>query len=229
MKNLSYSNLEKNMVRYQDLVTVPVIDNGEHFVVLDKNIKFGYIRGMNDMETMLHGKIYIRKSINNMLVAAQNSLRRLYPFFSLYVTYGYRSPEVQKRKFRETISKISKNEYYPNSLDLYEVVHRYIAVPSVAGHPTGGAIDLVIIDNRISKFLDFGSKIYDFSTKKIYMYFPTISKKAKNNRELLRSIMLNEGFSPFDGEWWHFSYGDKEWAYYYKVKKAIYEQKNKPV
>jgi D-alanyl-D-alanine dipeptidase len=41
---------------------------------------------------------------------------------------------------------------------------------------------------------------------------------------LLRSVMLQAGFAPFDGEWWHFSYGDREWAYYYKKKYALYSQ-----
>jgi D-alanyl-D-alanine dipeptidase len=36
--------------------------------------------------------------------------------------------------------------------------------------------------------------------------------------------MLGVGFAPFDGEWWHFSYGDKEWAAYYNKPNAVYEQ-----
>lgn len=28
-----------------------------------------------------------------------------------------------------------------------------------------------------------------------------------------------------DGEWWHFSYGDKEWAYADKMPDALYGQK----
>jgi D-alanyl-D-alanine dipeptidase len=36
--------------------------------------------------------------------------------------------------------------------------------------------------------------------------------------------MTSVGFAPFDGEWWHFSYGDREWAYFYKKKNALYGQ-----
>ena len=41
---------------------------------------------------------------------------------------------------------------------------------------------------------------------------------------MLREYMIKEGFAPYDGEWWHFSYGDKEWAFYYDKEKALYNQ-----
>ncbi len=36
--------------------------------------------------------------------------------------------------------------------------------------------------------------------------------------------MLTAGFAPFDGEWWHFSFGDREWARFYGAENALYEQ-----
>ncbi|MDR3208543.1 MAG: hypothetical protein LBT45_01700 [Rickettsiales bacterium] len=41
--------------------------------------------------------------------------------------------------------------------------------------------------------------------------------KRKKQSELVK--MAN------DGEWWHFSYGDKEWAYADKMPDALYGQK----
>ncbi len=32
-------------------------------------------------------------------------------------------------------------------------------------------------------------------------------------------------FAPFWGEWWHYSFGDCEWATYYEKPNAIYSQK----
>ena len=46
---------------------------------------------------------------------------------------------------------------------------------------------------------------------------------------ILRKIMLEVGFAPYDGEWWHFSYGDREWAYYYKKYKYLYPQVDKDI
>ena len=41
---------------------------------------------------------------------------------------------------------------------------------------------------------------------------------------LLRKIMMQVGFAPYDAEWWHFSYGDREWAFYCKKPYALYDQ-----
>jgi D-alanyl-D-alanine dipeptidase len=115
-------------------------------------------------------------------------------------------------------------QFYNDPIALYEEVHRSIAVPTVAGHPTGGAIDISIIDTKSKQFLDFGTKQYDYKTKDFYVFSKNILKKAKEKRKLLRFVMIAVGFAPFDGEWWHFSYGDREWAFYYKKQNAIYEQ-----
>jgi D-alanyl-D-alanine dipeptidase len=68
-----------------------------------------------------------------------------------------------------------------------------------------------------------GTKIWQFDHDS-YTFSPFVSKQAQINRQLLRKVMLEVGFAPFDGEWWHFSYGDKEWAKYYSQSYAIYEQ-----
>lgn len=101
-------------------------------------------------------------------------------------------------------------------------MHEKIAVPEVAGHPTGGAVDVTIYDMENQKELDFGSKIHDFSSDICYTFYKNISDDEKENRMLLRHLMLNEGFAPYDGEWWHFSYGDREWAFYYKKRECLY-------
>ncbi len=223
MKN-KYSNLdlEESMVKYTDLIRIKARGKKEPFVSLNSvNIGNGYSKLSNGMEKLLGQNIYVRKTIAKMLVEAQKKLQEQFPALSLYVTYGYRSLEIQTELF---LKELSCQKYFPNSIELYEEVHRYVAVPSVAGHPTGGAIDVVIKDLNTNRVIDFGAKQYDFSNKKCYVFSPSVSKKARENRMLLRNILMSVGLAPFDGEWWHFSYGDREWAYYYKKRKAIYSQ-----
>jgi len=223
MKN-KYSNLdlEESMVKYTDLIEIETRENKEPFVSLSSmSIDNGYTGLSNGMEKLLGQNIYVRKSIAKMLVEAQKKLQEDFPTLFLYVTYGYRSLEVQTKLF---LKELSSQKYFANPIDLYEETHRYVAVPSVAGHTTGGAIDVVLKDLNTNKIIDFGTKQYDFSNKKCYVFSPSISKKARENRMLLRNILMSVGFAPFDGEWWHFSYGDREWAYYYKKRKAIYSQ-----
>lgn len=224
MKKLTTAQLEKRMIRYRDLISVSVADNGDPMVVLDPaGIKNGYRQDMSDMTTALGNRIILRNTASQMLNDAQKRLREKNENYSLYVTYGYRSLEVQTTKFRTIVSTIAKKRFFVNPIDLYEEVHRFIAVPTVAGHPTGGAVDITIVDSA-EKLIDFGSPLYDLRSKNCYVYTPNITKRALKNRLLLRECMMGAGFAPFDGEWWHFSYGDREWAFYYKKSKAIYGQ-----
>ncbi len=221
---MSYQELEASMVKYANLLTVPVIENQEPMVVIEQAvIPNGYLPSMADMVPLLQDKIPIRQSVYEKLVLAQTKLKAESADLSLYVTYGYRSLEVQTKKFLEQLQNISGQRFFANPIDLYEEASRYIAVPTVAGHPTGGAVDLAII-YKDGQFLDFGSLMYDFSNKDCYAFTLNISSEGKKNREFLRSLMLGVGFAPYDGEWWHFCYGDREWAYYYKQANAIYEQ-----
>lgn len=106
--------------------------------------------------------------------------------------------------------------------ELDSLTHNFIAAPSVAGHPTGGAVDVTIVDS-FGNELDMGTKIADFKNpEKIKTFAKGLSKEQKKNRLLLHNILVREGFAPFYGEWWHFSYGDREWACFYKKKKTLY-------
>ncbi len=86
-------------------------------------------------------------------------------------------------------------------------------------------IDVAIYDKLEKKFLDFGTELLDFSTEKCFTFSDEISDEAKKNRMLLRDIMMEVWFAPYDGEWWHFSYWDVEWACFYWEDNAIYGQK----
>lgn len=218
--------LETKMVRYRDLLGVYVQECGEPLLPLSGvDIPNGYIKPMVDR---VLSTIFVRKTVREKLLDAQKQLQKLAPTLSLFVTYGYRRPEIQMRAFQKELISITKQAYIPDPTDLYETVHRRIAVPVVAGHPTGGAVDVILKEKQSGKLADCGSRVYDFSTKKSYVYWPRINTTAKTMRMLLRDCMLSAEFAPYDGEWWHFSYGDREWAYYYQKPQAIYDQMSRP-
>jgi|SRR5579885_585786 len=223
MRKSIYQNLEKMMVKYRDLVHVQTEENNEEFTVLDR-IPSGYKAQMSDMRVFFGGKIIVRTEVAKRLKEVQKKLFHYNSALSLYVTYGYRSLEVQTKNFSQQLQKMSY-KFFPDPIDLYEETHRFIAVPTVGGHPTGGAVDVILINRATKKMIDFGGKLYKFSKKDCYTFYPNITEQGKKNRMLLRSLMMESGFAPFDGEWWHFSYGDREWAYYYKQPYAFYEQK----
>jgi len=214
------------MVKYRDLLGIEEGKSNELLLPLDpKIIPNGYLSVFADMEKITGESPLVRETIYSLLQDAQKLLQKKNVNYTLFVTYGFRSLEIQVKNFLTQLAQTT-NIFFSNPVDLYEEVHRFIAVPSVAGHPSGGAVDLVIKDIRSGRVIDFGAEQYDFDSKDCYVFSSNISKIGANNRALLREIMTSVGFAPFDGEWWHFSYGDKEWAYYYKHKKSIYQQLN---
>jgi len=210
---------------YQILKTVPVYSKNEPFVsVSDLGIPNGYIFPMVDMKPLFKKNILVRMTVALMLKKAQNYCTNINKNWSLFLTYGYRSPSIQKKLFKKEWNRIKILNPNLRRKELYEKTHAIIAVPAVAGHPTGGAIDICLLNQNDNTFLSMGTPIYDFQNPAISMDFKNIQKQDMKNRLLLRNILVSVGFAPFDGEWWHFSYGDKEWAAYYQKQFAVYQQ-----
>lgn len=216
--------MNEQFVKYKDLKTINKISDkyvNEELIGLPNtgNTLIGkYLTNLNELE--FSDKVMIRKSLKEKLENVDKELKKINKNYQLIVAYGYRALSKQKKYFNEEIKKAEK--LFSNKDELYEYVHEKIAVPEVAGHPTGGAVDVTIYDIENQKELDFGSKIHDFSSDICYTFYKNISDDEKENRMLLRRLMLNEGFAPYDGEWWHFSYGDREWAFYYKKGEYLY-------
>ena len=223
MDEASYLKLlEDKFLTYRELSSVVVKDNGEPMVDIgsEKPVR---IFSIDERMKQYTGKtIFVRKSLIQRLRAAQDTLESLLPDCTLEVVYGYRHLSIQLEAYEKIKKKLSSEERYATEAELKEQVHHFIAVPEVAGHPTGGAVDIRITD-AAEKPLDMGTNVHDF-VKNSYVHSPFISKTAWHNRQLLRLCMTTAGFAPYDGEWWHFSYGDREWAKYYGKPRAIYDQ-----
>ena len=93
----------------------------------------------------------------------------------------------------------------------------------IAGHPTGGAVDVTLTENGKELFL---GTVYNDEPKssdyKTYMNSNKIAKKEKELRIILSEAMESVGFINYTPEWWHWSYGDKYWAFIKKIKQAVY-------
>lgn len=97
---------------------------------------------------------------------------------------------------------LMKQQYYPDvaKKDLFKL--DYIA--SKSGHTRGSTVDLTIIDLKTGTELDMGSA-FDFFGKPSHPSYPNLTQKQRANRLLLRNLMLEAGFKPYEQEWWHFT------------------------
>ncbi|MDO8261133.1 MAG: M15 family metallopeptidase, partial [Candidatus Magasanikbacteria bacterium] len=186
----------------------------------DASIKSKYFK--NDMLPFFNGKIIVRKNVAKMLADINLQLRE--KGLGLTVAYGLRLLEIQKKYFSERYLAVKLENPELNEDELREKTHSMSASPDVAGHPTGGAVDLSLYNLESGENLDMGGRIADFSDKRIETFSDGLSEAQKENRKILHDAMIEVGFCPFYGEWWHFCYGDREWAFFYDKQCAIYNQ-----
>lgn len=89
----------------------------------------------------------------------------------------------------------------------------FVADPAEGSiHNYGCAVDLSIFDIKAQKELDMGTN-YDFFG---YLAYPRLEKQMLSegklsevqiaNRQLLRKVMIANGFEAITSEWWHFNY-----------------------
>ena len=97
---------------------------------------------------------------------------------------------------------LMKQLYYPDVQKSELFTLGFIVLKS--GHTRGSTVDLSIVDIKTNRELDMGSS-YDFFGEKSHPFYKKITDKQMKNRMLLRSIMIKNGFIPYDNEWWHFT------------------------
>lgn len=217
-KEQTYQRLREQMLDYPDYVNKFVVDSGEPLVPILDTSNLKAVQYRTEMLPYTGNQVYVRRSVARKLGVAAALLAIKDYDLQLEVCYGYRSLEIQRTNFQKQKALLA--DTYQGE-ELLAATHRLVAMPEVAGHPAGAAVDIRVLNS--GEPLDFGTEIWEFVPDS-YTFSPFINDEAKRNRMLLRGAMMAAGFAPYDGEWWHFSYGDKEWAQYYNETLACYGQ-----
>lgn len=71
-----------------------------------------------------------------------------------------------------------------------------------SSHMNGQCVDVTLVDND-GNDIPMPSEFDDF-TEKAQLSCPSTTGEARKNGEFLREIMVQAGFTPYEGEWWHF-------------------------
>ena len=168
----------------------------------------------------------VRKNIVQKLNLAQKLLPVGYTF-KIYETY--RSHEKQMNLWKKEVEKIKKE--YPNwsIQQVYEKANDGIADPNKigSGHQTGGAIDITLCFN--DREVDMGTPYLTTDNPKTKTKTARLTPLQYYNRNLLQSVMHYAGFANYPLEWWHFSYGEHEWAILTHHKSTLYTAIKQPL
>ena len=97
-----------------------------------------------------------------------------------------------------------------------EEKRKFVADPAKGSkHNRGCAVDLSVYDLKTGALLEMPSE-YDEFTERASPDYKGGTERQRANRDMLRRLMENEGFTVNPNEWWHFDF--KNWQDY-----AIYD------
>ena len=207
--------IRKPILTYDDVLPIPAGTSAEELVdvrTYSKSIVAQYLKF--DMVEYTGDQIVVRDGLAQALGRVNDGLMQ--KGLCLKVVYGYRHPAVQERYFTARKAEVQSQHPDLDDANLDRLTHNFVAAPSIAGHPAGAAVDLTLIDITTQKELSMGTAIADYSDPLLIQTFDErVSDYIMKNRLILHDAMVAEGFAPFYGEWWHFSFGDREWAAFY--------------
>lgn len=173
---------------------------------------------------------WVRQSVAEKLKIASKKLPRGY-HFCLYE--GYRSLALQSYLFQSYQNRI-KRQYphldekalFEKSVQLVSPITNFDNTPNIPPHSTGGAIDVYLLNDK-GEAVDMGIHPKDWQLDTTGNVSMTASNKitaqAQIHRQIMSKALVAAGFVNYPFEYWHWSYGDKYWAYMQNKPKALYD------
>jgi zinc D-Ala-D-Ala dipeptidase len=174
----------------------------------------------------------LRQEVYQRLIKAQKLLPKDL-HFCLYE--GYRSLSLQKVLFdnryrfvKQTQPLWDAEELFNETIKLVSPVVNLDGSDNIPPHSTGGAFDVYLLDSN-SEAIDMGIHpadwIGDTNGNLSQTNSTHISNAARTNRRIMNKALSTVGFVNYPTEFWHWSYGDKYWAYMTKQPYAIYNSR----
>jgi D-alanyl-D-alanine dipeptidase len=202
-------------VQLIDFDSVTLVDDGKAPEVVKITEDDGFF-----LNTSFSDDFRLRLEVYNMLKKAQAHLPEGC-FFMIYEAYR---PLSRQKKLWDMATDHVKAEYPDASeKEQRDMVETFVADPFNgigSGHQACCAIDVSLCDENGREF-DMGTACQEISPLS-----PTlsegVSEEAKAHRKILVEALEKEGLINYPSEWWHFSYGDHQWAYLLNKTEAIY-------
>ncbi|HSW69580.1 MAG TPA: M15 family metallopeptidase [Gammaproteobacteria bacterium] len=209
------------------VLVIPIHENHDPMIdlIAQKEISYGPPPLLPDNTNYTK----IRKTIYDKLIKAQAMLPDGL-HFRLYE--GYRSLDLQQKIFDERYNKLLKEhpalthqQIFLESTKFVSPVINLDGSTNVPPHSTGAAIDVYLVDKK-GNVVDMGIHLDDTYEDLKGIFCKTdseaISEKAREYRKIMGKVLETVGFVNYPTEYWHWSYGDRYWAYQTHRAFAIY-------
>ncbi|KTD71414.1 M15 family metallopeptidase [Legionella tucsonensis] len=210
------------------IVAIPVIDNHDPMIDLVDLREISYGPSPEIPNNIDYTKM--RKTVYEKLKQAQFLLPQGLRF-CLYESY--RSLTLQKSLFDARYEKVkskhpewSSEQIFTETIRMVSPVINQDGSPNIPPHSTGAAIDVYLI-NEQEEIIEMGIHPKDWMEDLDGSLSLTASEiipaKAKQNRKIMSHVLEAVGFVNYRNEYWHWSYGDRYWAYYKQKPYAFYD------
>ena len=162
-------------------------------------------------------RFWCRESVLTLLKAADDSLP---DGIDLVLTEGHRPLDLQRTYWEADLQNV-RDAHPELSAEAAAIeTAKYVAPPwIVPPHSTGGAVDVILFagDDELPMGCELNEQCPAMRTE-----FDGLTRDELRNRRLLVDTMTSVGFVNYGHEWWHYSYGDRYWAFATGADTAIY-------
>ncbi len=222
---MSFPLLEEARLFLEKFERIEQVENNEPMVAVPKARELFRFQQSPWSYTLLLGHHYLRETVLQKLLAGAREVKTtLGRHYRVVVLDTYRPPPVQRMNFtlvsawhRRAIPELTTER------DSRAYTNMFTAIPEFGGHPCGAAIDLTLMDLRTGQVLEFGmhqvKTIFHVSRE---LGPVEMKPELKETYETLCDIMKAQGFYMTPCEWWHFGFGDIEWAVLTGQSRTLY-------
>jgi D-alanyl-D-alanine dipeptidase len=203
-----------------NLDKIAIQENGEPFVDLRVACPCLVIQPLASGKRSLFARAAVARRLNE----AQSFLKESAPGYQIVVVDAWRP--MSQQRFWHNLFKLLfrvRHPFWPRFL-VREAANKYVAAPDSLApppHSTGGAVD-VRLQGPDGKLVSMGPRTPDACRTA----YSNLSPVQKQNRDRLYAALEAAGFSNYEEEWWHWSYGDSGWALRTNQPCAFYGQQN---
>jgi zinc D-Ala-D-Ala dipeptidase len=169
-----------------------------------------------------HGNwAHLRAAVVERLLRAQQLLPTGWQWL---LVEGHRPPALQQGIFDTYLESLRLLSPDASDADLRYAASRWVAPMETAGHVAGAAIDLTVCTEDGVE-VDMGcpeAATPEESDGACYTEAQTLSVPARRNRAAMIEALSGVGMVNYPTEWWHWSYGDRYWAFVTEASAACY-------
>lgn len=162
---------------------------------------------------------YLRETVAKML---RDAYRLLPKGMTFIIGDAWRPQYVQEQIWVEFIRTFSRRHPDWSKERVKKEVGKYVAAAKgkyASGHMTGAAVDLRLLLNGRKVPMKSSELSYQENAQSRQTKLPV---HIQRNRQLLFDVLTKAGLSNYPKEYWHWSYGDIQWAMRNKKPVAIY-------